>query len=210
MIFNGSALFGPSIGGMLIPYIDTQGCFFTAAIGNLVVLASIFTMQIPKVPRRTSPPKLSEDMLEGMTLAWKTALFISLFTPLAIVTFCTKPYSQFMPIFARDILHVGAPGLGLLLMAPGAGAILGGLTLASVTRFPRPHQLLLFLAGGFASSIILFALSANFPLSLLSLFFAGGFQTTFLSSIATLLQVYTDKSNRGRIMSLFGTNQSRQ
>lgn len=56
MIFTGSALFGPSIGGMLIPYIDTQGCFFTAAIGNLVVLASIFTMQIPKVPRRISLP----------------------------------------------------------------------------------------------------------------------------------------------------------
>ena len=204
MIFNGSALFGPSIGGMLIPYIDTQGCFFAAAIGNLVVLASIFTMQIPKVPRRISPRRLSEDMLEGMTLAWKTAIFLSLFTLLAIVTFCTKPYTQFMPIFARDILHVGAPGLGLLLMAPGAGAILGGLALASVTRFPRPHQLLLFLAGGFASSIIVFAASGNFSLSLLSLFFAGGFQTTFLSSIATLLQVYTDESNRGRIMSLFG------
>ena len=80
-------------------------------------LASIFTMQIPKVPRRISPPRLSEDM----TLAWKTALFLSLFTLLAIVTFCTKPYTQFMPIFARHILHVGAPGLGLLLMAPGVG-----------------------------------------------------------------------------------------
>jgi predicted MFS family arabinose efflux permease len=143
-------------------------------------------------------------MLEGMTLAWKTALFLSLFTLLAIVTFCTKPYTQFMPIFARDILHVGAPGLGLLLMAPGAGAILGGLTLASVTRFPRPHQLLLFLAGGFASSIILFALSGSFPLSLLSLFFAGGFQTTFLSSIATLLQFTRTKATGVRIMSLFG------
>jgi MFS family permease len=204
MIFNGSALFGPSIGGMLIPYIDTQGCFFAAAIGNLVVLASIFTMHIPKVPRRMSSSRLSEDMRDGMTLAWKTPIFLSLFTLLAIVTFCTKPYTQFMPIFARDILYVGAPGLGLLLMAPGAGAILGGLTLASVIRFPRPHRLLLFLAGGFASSIILFAISENFPLSLLSLFFAGGFQTTFLSSVATLLQIYTDESNRGRVMSLFG------
>jgi hypothetical protein len=99
---------------------------FTAAIGNLVVLASIFTLQIPKMPRRINPPRLSEDMLEGMTLAWKTALFLSLFTLLAIVTFCTKPYTQFMPIFARDILHVGAPGLGLFPMAPGASAILGG------------------------------------------------------------------------------------
>jgi len=204
MIFNGSALFGPSIGGMLIPHIDTQGCFFAAAVGNLVVLASIFTMRIPRMPRRIGARKLSQDMLEGITLAWRTPLFLSLFTLLAIVTFCTKPYTQFMPLFARDILHVGAPGLGVLLMAPGAGAILGGLTLASITRFPRPHQLLIFLAAGFGSSIMLFAASENFLLSLLCLFFAGGFQTTFLSSIATLLQVYTDENNRGRIMSLFG------
>jgi Transmembrane secretion effector len=61
-----------------------------------------------------------------------------------------------------------------------------------------------FSAGDFASFIILFAASGNFSLSLLSLFFAGGFQTTFLSLIATLLQVYTDERNRGRVMSLFG------
>ena len=78
--FQRSALFGPSIGGMLIPYIDTQGCFFTAAIGNLVVLASIFTMRIPKVARRMSPSKLSQDMLEGLSLAWTKALFIIVYT----------------------------------------------------------------------------------------------------------------------------------
>jgi hypothetical protein len=60
-------------------------------------------------------------------------------TLLGVVTFCTKPDTQFMPVFALDILLVGAPGLGLLLIAPVAGAILGGLTLASVRRFPRPH-----------------------------------------------------------------------
>jgi predicted MFS family arabinose efflux permease len=109
-----------------------------------------------------------------------------------------------MPVFARDILRVGAPGLGLLLMAPGAGAILGGLTLASIRRFPKPHRLLFFLAAGLGSSIVLFAGSRHFYLSLLILFIAGAFQTTFLSGTATLLQIHADETNRGRIMSLFG------
>jgi predicted MFS family arabinose efflux permease len=109
-----------------------------------------------------------------------------------------------MPVFARDILDVGAPGLGLLLMAPGAGAIFGGLTLASVRRFPRPHHLLFFLAAGFGSAIIFFAMARYFFLSLVCLFIAGGFQTTFLSFTATLLQLHADETNRGRIMSLFG------
>ncbi|HVO95188.1 MAG TPA: MFS transporter, partial [Terriglobales bacterium] len=48
MVFNGSMLFGPSIGGLLIPWIDTQGCFFVATVGNLVVLVTIFMIRIPK------------------------------------------------------------------------------------------------------------------------------------------------------------------
>src|SRR6185436_7703639 len=181
MVFNGSMLFGPAIGGMLIPVIDTQGCFFVASAGNLVVLMTIFLLRIPQLSRVAKPKGLTHDVLDGLRLAWQTPIFLALFTVLAVVTFCTKPYTQFMPVFARDILHVGAPGLGLLLMAPGAGAILGGLTLASVRRFPRPENMLFFLAAGFGSAIVLFAISRHFPLALLCLFFAGAFQTTFLS-----------------------------
>jgi MFS family permease len=204
MVFNGSMLFGPSIGGLLIPWIDTKGCFFVATIGNLLVLLTIFLIHINRTeptPRRTS---ITRDMIEGFIVAWTTPIFLALFTILAVVSFCTKPYTQFMPVFARDILQVGAPGLGILLMAPGAGAILGGLTLASVRRFPKPHLLLFFLAAGFGAAIALFAGSKSLTFSLLMLFVAGGFQTTFLSSVATLLQTHTDETNRGRIMSMFG------
>jgi MFS transporter, DHA1 family, staphyloferrin A biosynthesis exporter len=204
MVFNGSMLFGPSVGGILIPLIDTHGCFFAATAGNLGVLATIFMIRIPRTESRPSPTSLTRDMIDGLHLAWKIPVFLALLTMLAIVTFCTKPYTQFMPVFARDILRVGAPGLGFLLMAPGAGAILGGLTLASVRHFPKPHHLLFFLAAGFGSAIVFFAASRNFWLALVFLFIAGGFQTTFLSFIATLLQIHSEESNRGRVMSLFG------
>jgi MFS family permease len=204
MVFNGSLLFGPSIGGMLIPFIDTQGCFFVATAGNLIVLVTIFMIRIPKADRPASPKSVTRDMVEGLRLAWTTPIFLALFTVLGVVTFSTKPYTQFMPVFARDILAVGAPGLGFLLMAPGAGAIVGGLTLASVRRFPKAHHLLFFLASGLGSSIIFFAASRHFYLSLVFLFIAGGFHTTFLSFTATLLQSHADETNRGRIMSLYG------
>ena len=204
MVFNGSMLFGPSVGGMLIPLIDTHGCFFAATAGNCAVLATIFMIDIPKTEARSSATSLARDMIDGLHLAWKTPVFLALLTMLAIVTFCTKPYTQFMPVFARDILRVGAPGLGFLLMAPGAGAIVGGLTLASVRHFPKPQHLLFFLAAGFGSAIILFAASSRFLPSLVFLFVAGAFQTTFLSFVATLLQIHSDEGNRGRIMSLFG------
>ena len=204
MVFNGSMLFGPSIGGLLIPLIDTKGCFFLATVGNLLVLITIFLIHIPATELASGKTSLTRDMIEGLRLAWNTPIFLALFTVLAIVSFCTKPYTQFMPVFAQTILNVGAPGLGMLLMAPGAGAILGGLTLASLRRFPKPALLLFGLAAGFGVSIALFATSRSFPLSLVFLFIAGGFQTTFLSAVATLLQFHTSEHSRGRIMSMFG------
>lgn len=204
MVFNGSMLFGPSLGGLLIPWVDTQGCFFVATVGNLLVLITIFMIRIAPSAAAEKRQSLARDTLDGLRLAWRTPIFLTLLTVLGIVTFCTKPYTQFMPVFARDILQVGAPGLGLLLMAPGAGAIVGGLSLASIRRFPKPHRLLMFLAGGFGAAIFCFAGSQSFALSLFFLFIAGGFQTTFLSSVATLLQIHADESNRGRVMALFG------
>jgi MFS family permease len=204
MVFNGSMLFGPSVGGLLIPIIDTKGCFFLATAGNLLVLLTIFLIHIPAAAPSSGQTSITRDMIDGLKLAWNTPVFLALFTVLAVVSFCTKPYTQFMPVFAQTILHVGAPGLGMLLMAPGAGAILGGLTLASLRSFPRPAHLLFGLAAGFGISIALFATSRSFSLSLIFLFIAGGFQTTFLSSVATLLQFNTSEHNRGRIMSMFG------
>jgi MFS transporter, DHA1 family, staphyloferrin A biosynthesis exporter len=204
MVFNGSMLFGPSIGGMLIPVIDTQGCFFAAALGNLVVLVTIFLIHIAPTKPLQQEKSVLRDMIQGFSLAWNTPLILALLSGLAVVSFCTKPYTQFMPVFARDILHVGAPGLGLLLMAPGAGAILGGLILASLRRYPKPHHLLFSLAVGFGCAISLFAICTNFLLALVFLFIAGAFQTTFLSATATLLQLHSDDTSRGRVMALFG------
>ena len=204
MVFNGSALFGPAVGGALIPIIGTSGCFFADAVGSLVGIITIFLIAIPPTSLADNDTSIAKDTLDGLMLAWKTPFLLSIFTILEVVTFCTKPYTQFMPVFAEDILKVGAPGLGLLLMAPGAGAIVGGLSLASLTRFPRPHHLLLFLSAGFGVSIVAFAGSRLLLLSLVLLFFAGAFQTTFLSFVATLLQINSDETNRGRMMSLFG------
>lgn len=204
LVFNGSVLFGPAAGGALIPLIGTSGCFLINAFGHLVILMTIFMIRIPKVPPATQRKALRKDVVEGLSVAWSTPMFLSLFMALAVVSFCAKPYTQFMPVFARDILHVGAPGLGLLLMAPGAGAIFGGLLLASITRFPGAHHLLLFLAGGFGFSIMSFAASRHFVLSLLLLFFAGAFQVAIMSSVTTLLQVHSPENVRGRMMSLFG------
>lgn len=203
LVFQGSVLFGPAIGGALIPIIGVTGCFFLHVVGNFIILVSIFMIQFPKhkTPEKKKP--LLKDVKDGLSVAWNDPVFFSLFSLLAVMSFCAKPYIQFMPVFARDILQVGAPGLGLLLMAPGAGAIVGGLLFASLTRFPKAHRFILILAVGFGLAIIFFASSPSFRLSLVLLFAAGGFQTCLHALITTLLQTHAGEL-RGRMMALFG------
>jgi len=203
LVFQGSVLFGPAIGGILIPIIGVTGCFFIHAVGNFIILASIFMIHFPKhsPPREKKP--LFRDVRDGLSLAWNDPVFFSLFALLAVMAFCAKPYTQFMPVFARDILQVGAPGLGLLLMAPGAGAIVGGLLFASLTRIPKAHRLILIMSAGFGLSIIFFAVSPSLRLSMVFLFAAGGFHTCLHALITTLLQTRAGRL-RGRMMALFG------
>ncbi len=204
LIFNGSPLVGPAIAGVLITVIGTAGCFFFHAAGSAIILVTIFLIHIPQRPAETQRKSLRKDVTEGLSVAWNTPIFFALFSALAVISFFTKPYNQFMPVFARDILFVGAPGLGFLLMAPGAGAVFGGLVFASIRRFPRTHILMAILACGFGASLVLFTFSRSFPLSLAFLFLTGVFQTAFLTLTATSLQVYSRDATRGRMMALFG------
>jgi MFS family permease len=204
MIFNGSVLFGPAIGGALIPIVGTQGCFFLHALGNLIILVTIFMIPIARTPAAAKNKSVLGDVTDAVVLSWSSPLFFGLFSMLTIVSLFSKSYAQFMPVFARDILGVGAPGLGLLLMAPGAGAILGALTQASLKQPYQPRYLLFFQAGGFGVFLMLFSASRIFYLSFLLLFFVGALQTTMLSLTATLLQMNSRPEMRGRMMALFG------
>ena len=205
LVFHGSVLFGPAIAGALIPLIGAGGCFFLNGFGHVLVLATILMIHIPKrAPGDGTKKSILRETAEVIVMAWRSPVFRSLFVTLTIISLFTKSYTQLMPVFARDILGVGAPGLGLLLMAPGAGAIVGGLAMASLRRSYQVRSLLMFLLCGFGFGLALFSASEIFYASLFLLFLTGAFHTALLSLIASLLQMYSTVNVRGRIMGLFG------
>jgi predicted MFS family arabinose efflux permease len=146
---------------------------------------------------------LLRETIDVVRIAWTSPVFRALLITLTIISLFTKSYTQFMPVFAR-LLGVGAPGLGMLLMAPGAGAIAGGLALASLRRSYRVSSLLLLQACGFGLGLLIFSSSRIFLLSFVVLIFVGAFQTSLLSLIASILQMNAGEKVRGRIMALFG------
>ncbi len=106
-----------------------------------------------------------------------------------------------LPVYAHDILHVGAKGLGLLNAAPSLGAVLVTLAATRYTPMERAGRNLLLMVVGFGLSMIVFAFSRNFILSLVALFFSGVFDGVSVVIRRAMLRLLSPEAMRGRIAS---------
>jgi MFS family permease len=209
IIFNVARTLGPALAGVLIATFGTAGSYVTQAVFYL--LAIIWTMRLhpaePGLPRARGRSELhgsfGRSIVEGWKFSWqneavRTALLVVMFASLFIV-----PFTTLLPVFARDILGVGASGQGLLLTAMGVGALGTAVIIASFgDRMPRG----LFMLGGVALygiSVVAFAASPWFQLSMLLMVIVGFANVCSHALVQTVIQTYSPSEFRGRTMSLF-------
>jgi MFS family permease len=128
-----------------------------------------------------------------------------LVTLVGVVSILGFPYLIFMPMFARDILHVGETGLGLLMAASGVGAFLAATTLAWQGQTKHGGRRVALSAGLFYATVIAFCFSTNFLLSTLLQMVAGFSMILMVATTNTLLQHLAVDEMRGRVMSIYAT-----
>jgi MFS family permease len=104
-----------------------------------------------------------------------------------------------LPVYAKDILHVGAEGFGWLRAAPSIGAVLMAFSLTRRPPMQRAGRSLLFAVAGFGLATIVFGLSHSFALSIVMLVLAGGFDMVSVVVRQTLVQLRTPDEMRGRV-----------
>jgi MFS family permease len=121
---------------------------------------------------------------------------------LGLVSLLGMPYVVLMPIFADQILHGGAQGLGVLMGAAGVGALIGALGLAARHGVRGLGRVIAFAAGGFGASLILFSLSRSFWLSAALLVPVGFFMMVQMAASNTLVQSMVPDKLRGRVMAV--------
>jgi MFS family permease len=201
--FNLTRVVGPALAGLVIGTAGIAACFFANAVSYLAVIAGLLAMR-PR-PARRSPvaESLRENMGEGLRFIWGQKLTSALVGLVAIASIFGFPYAMLLPVFARDVLHVGAPGLGWLLSATGAGALVGGITVAVIAGRVRRGPLLLASAAGFAVLIGAFSFSRSLPLSLALLAGAGFSVIPFTATVNALLQSLVPDELRGRVMGVY-------
>ena len=205
--FNITRIVGPSLAGLLIAGVGIGGNFYLQALAYVGVAAMIRQMNIPPIPRASREVSPWRHLAEGARYVWHHPTLRVQMSLALIPVVLALPYISLMPVFAKDVLHVGPAGFGVLSAAPGVGALIGTLTIASLGNVRRKGLVLFVALIGLGASLILFSESRSFPLSLALLVLVGGFQMTYMATNQTLLQMSMSDEFRGRAMGIYMLNQ---
>ncbi len=205
--FNLTRVVGPSLAGVLIATIGVGGNFYLQSLAYVGVAAMIWQMRIPQIQGASRDVSVGRNLAEGARYVWRHPTLRSQMSLALIPVLVALPYVSLLPVFAKDVLGLGPGGFGLLMAAPGVGAVVGTLTMASIGNVKRKGLVLFISLTGLAIALVLFSQSRSVLLSLGLLVLMGGFQMTYMTTNQTLLQITTPDEFRGRVMGIYMLNQ---
>ena len=198
-----ASIMGPAIGGLLYAFSGITACFVVIVcfIALALVCIKFFVKNYPStfIPKEN----IFKSLSEGIRFVFKSRMILGALS-LDMFSVFFGGAVALMPIFAHDILKVGAEGLGFMRAAPALGAVITMFILAKYPPMNKPWRNLLLAVAGFGISIICFGLSRNFYLSLLCLFFEGAFDSVSVIIRSTILQILTPEEMRGRVSAVNG------
>ena len=177
--------------------------FYLAAAGFVVFVLFLAAVQMPPIERATSANFL-RDMAAGLRFIRDNHIFTFLLGMTFFNSFFGLSYIFLMPVFQKDILRVGASGLGLLLAMGGVGALSGTMIVTSLGNVRRKGLLMIGGAVAFGITLLLFAYSPWFGLSLVLVTLAGGTSSAYMISAQSTLQMLVPDQFRGRVMGFWG------
>jgi MFS family permease len=201
VIFRLSTLLGPAIAGILIATAGPSSPFFVNAASYFAIIFALLAIRTKFSAAAGPRESLRSSAWGGIQYALKSPILpLILATETALSIFGHN--SALITIFAKDVLHVGPEGLGLLLSAVGAGAIVGTIVLVAVGDI-RPKGALMIAAGAlYAVALLGFAVSTTFALSIAVLFVLGVADSGWGAMRNTIAQLATADAYRGRVMSM--------
>lgn len=202
--FNLSRVLGPTVAGIVIAAGSLALAFVGNAVALVVVAAVIAGLPIGRASNAARvEASLWANMLDGIRYV-RTERTIALLVLLAAIpALFILNYLVLMPVFARDVLAIGAPGLGLLNASLGVGALSGALLVAVLRPGGGGGRLMLLGLAAASVGLVVFGLSTWLPLSIVALAVLGGSQVAYYATTNTLIQVLVAPRLRGRVLSLY-------
>jgi predicted MFS family arabinose efflux permease len=205
--FQLSRVVGPALAGVAFRVFGLAGCFFANGLSFVAVVVALWMVRMEHRSNALAPSEnqraIWRDLVEGLHYVRSRPRVSSLLLVAAVNSLFGAPYFSMVPIYARDIFHLGETGLALMMGIAGAGAFFGALLVTYLGDFRRKGWFVLGGAILFGICITGFAVSSRLRLSLLFLFGLGFALVCSLAITNTLLQKLVTDQMRGRVMSMF-------
>jgi len=189
---------GPAVGGFAYALLRTPAMVYAACAVVAAIAALLLVPLAPRPVTRRAGGASWQTLLAGVGYVWRKPMILGSIS-LDLFAMLLGGATALLPIFARDILHVGPSGLGLLRAAPALGASLVALWLA---RFPlqrRAGDVMFACVALFGVSTLVFGISHSFWLSMAVLAVGGAADMISVVIRLTLVQVATPPEMRGRV-----------
>jgi len=198
------SILGPGMAGFLYAYAGLSGSLMIVIGLLLAVMACMFLIKSrPIPPKKVLHESIWHSLREGIEYVFKTKIILYAIS-LDLFSVLFGGVIAILPIFAEDILKVGAEGLGILRAAPSVGAVVTMLSLIYFPPLKNAWRNLLLAIAGFGIATLVFGLSSNFWLSVTALFFTGAFDSVSVVIRQTVLRIFTPDEMRGRVSSVNG------
>jgi len=210
-LFNMARILGPGLGGLIIAWLGVAPLFLLNAVSFIPVIIGLFLIdkstlyaQVKRIPAGKDTPGQGtlQSMREGLAYVARTPSILLIITVIGVVSLFGINFNVVLPLFATDVLHVGAVGFGFISSAFGFGSLCSALWLAWSNRRPGVTWLL-YGIGIFCVLEILFALSHLYLLSLVLIAGVGFAQIAFSATANTIVQTVAPDRLRGRVMSVY-------
>ncbi|MBL8205498.1 MAG: MFS transporter [Blastocatellia bacterium] len=199
--FEIATITGPALGGFMIAFFGKPTwVYLVTAVCSFAYLILLTGIEVGTPQDHREPIRL-EGLMTGLKFVWNSKVMVASIT-LDLFAVLLGGAVTLLPIYAKDILHVGPTGLGWMRAAPSIGAVFMALYIAHRPPMQKAGSTLLISVIGFGIATIIFGLSRSFGLSMLMLVLIGAFDSVSVIIRHTLVQMLTPDEMRGRVSAI--------
>ena len=201
VVMNSSRVVGPAIGGVLIKVFGLAPCFYINAASYVAVLVALMMMNASLLQRLPKVERAKGQLREGLLYAWSEPMVRVPLLMMAVIGTLAFNFQVVIPLIAIKTFGSGAGGTALLLSTMGAGAVLGGLSVASLRGVS--HKRLVTLSMAMGAAILIVAVAPSLATETVAMFVMGGAAFAFIAVANTTIQLTSAPEMRGRVMALY-------
>jgi predicted MFS family arabinose efflux permease len=192
--FSMSRATGPTSAGLAFESLGAAGCFYVNSVSFLALIIALLPITVPRHLAEEGP-SVWTAMVGGLRYVGNYRTIVVLLSVPSFLSFWGLPFVLLMPVFARDLIKVGASGLCYLMAGAGLGAVISAVTLAAQSGIRQRGEYIFGSAALFALTLILLAQAKSFTWAFLLLVVLGATMVGTLSLVNSSLQLSCPRSH---------------